>query len=323
MRSWIAAAMRGQKGSAAHQPFDRPLGEGEGMAAPCIRPMPASKETLERLHQSIATMPKPSWVWHEIQAAFAEHASLQGIGRIIAQDTALSAVIIRAANSPAYGLLKPIVDVERAVTHLGSNLVRSVATRHCLDVGGFQRPAFFDQQGLWRHAMAVSALAEIIAKDVPRCHVGEAATLGLLHDLGRMLLNHVLNASEPEPSTERLHQHGFLQWESEVAGCSHIEAGMMLAQAWELPEQLMQAIRHHHDPAFDEAENVPEAVRSEVFAVYLADLLAIHLKFPGGNPCKSLPHASWEYLLPKTTLSGLSDNQKVGKALWRVYATDM
>jgi len=315
--------MNGQKGKATHQPFDLPLDEGEGVAAPCIRPEPANKEALEHLHHSLASMPKPAWVWHEIQAAFAGHASLRDIGRIIAQDTALSAVIIRVANSPAYGLLKPIVDVERAVTHLGSNLVRSVATRHCLDVALFQRPAFFEQQGLWRHAMAVSALAEIIARDVPQCHAGEAATLGLLHDLGRMLLNHVLKTSQSEPSTELLTQRGFLRWESEVAGCSHIEAGVMLAQAWELPEQLIKAIHHHHDPAFDEAENVPEDVRREVFAVYLADLLAIHLKFPGGNPCKTLPHASWEYLLPKTTLSGLSDSQKVGKALWKVYSADM
>jgi len=321
MTSWIGHAKAEE--STPRRVFDLPLDEGDGIAAACIRPEAASKEELDRIHRSLDTMPRPSWVWHEMQTAIAAQASLHEVGKIIAEDTALAAEIIRITNAPAFGLLKPIADVERAVSHLGMNMVRSIATRQCLDGALYQGPAFFEQKALWRHAMAVSALAEIVAAHVPHCDVREAATLGLLHDMGRMLLNHELRASQNEPASVLLRPRGFLQWERNMAGCSHTEAGIMLALAWELPDSLIQGIRHHHDPAFASPEDVPEAVRSLVLAVYLADLLAIHLKFPGGNPCKTLPLEAWSNLLPKTTLQELAGSEAVSKALWRVYAADI
>ncbi|MDQ6966672.1 MAG: HDOD domain-containing protein [Mariprofundaceae bacterium] len=323
MKAWLGNALGGNSGQSAHQPFDLALDEGDGVGAACRMPAPANPATLEQLEKSLGSMPRPSWVWHEMQAAFADHASLHDIGHIIAQDTALAAEIIRVANAPAFGLLKPIIDVDRAVAHLGSNMVRSISTRQCLSAALYNGPAFFDQQMLWRHSMAVSSLAEIIARHTPRCNAAEAATLGLLHDLGRMLLNHVLRASQAQPATALLKPRGFLHWEDTMAGCTHIEAGIMLALAWELPDQLIQGIRHHHDPAFAEPESVPKAVRNEVFAVYLADLLAIHLKFPGGNPCKTLPLPAWAPMLPRTTLHELAASEAVSKALWKVYATDL
>lgn len=323
MQAWIGNAIGGIRDKASHRPFDLPLDEGEGIAAACSLPEPAEKDVLQQLEKSLGSMPRPSWVWHEMQAAFAGRASLHDIGHIIAQDTALAAEILRVANAPAFGLLKPIIDVNRAVTHLGGNMVRSISTRQCLSSALYSAPAFFEQQMLWRHSMAVSALAEIIARHVPGCNAAEAATLGLLHDLGRMLLNHVLRASQAQPATALLRPRGFLHWENTMAGCTHIEAGIMLGMAWELPEQLIRAIRHHHAPAFAEPESVPADVRREVFAVYLADLLAIHLKFPGGNPCKTLPLDAWAGLLPKTSLRELASNEAVSQTLWRVYATDI
>ncbi len=322
MKAWLSKALNGRKNTGAHQPFDLPLAEGAGMPAPCILPEPATDAALESLHGSVASMPKPSWVWHEMQTAFSEHASLRDIGHIIAQDTTLAAEILRVANAPAFGLLKPIVNVERAVAHMGSNMVRSIATRQCLSSSLYNGAAFFDQQQMWWHSMTVSALAEIVARHVPHCNAAEAATLGLLHDMGRMLLNHVLHTSQSRPPTELLRSHGFLHWEATIAGCTHIEAGIMLATAWELPEPLILAIHHHHDPAFSEPEAIPQAIKNEVFAVYLADLMAIHLKFPGGNPCKTLPLASWSPMLPKTTLNRIASSEAVSKALWKVYATD-
>lgn len=322
MKAWVGV-IGGIREETTHQPFDLPLNEGDGIAAACIRPESADQAMLARLEKSLNSMPRPSWVWHEMQAAFAAQASLHDIGHIIAQDTALAAEILRVANAPAFGLLKPIADVERAVAHLGSTMVRSISTRHCMSSALYNGHAFFDQQMLWRHAMAVSALAEIIARHVPRCNAAEASTLGLLHDLGRMLLNHVLRASQAQPATVLLRPRGFLHWEDSMAGITHIEAGIMLATVWELPAQMILAIRHHHDPAFAEPENVPEEVRREVFAVYLADLLSIHLKFPGGNPCKTLPLDAWACLLPKTSLREQAASEAVSKALRKVCATDL
>ncbi len=311
-----------QRETKQHQPFDLDLSDGAGITASACEPPAAADKFIEQLQLQINNMPKPSWVWHELQSAFAAHASMGGIGKIIRQDTALAAEIIHIANAPAFDLLTPIHDVERAVSHLGGNLVRSTATRHCLAGALHRASGFYDQQVLWRHAMAVSALAEQIAPHIPHCNASEAATLGLLHDMGRMLLNHILRASTTAPATALLEPKGYLHWEAMMAGCTHVEAGTLLAVHWDFPDKLVQGIRFHHHLGFAQVESVPEAVRSEVFAVYLADLLAIHLKFPGGNPCKTLPHESFADFLPRTTLQEICSSEAVSKALWRVYATD-
>ena len=306
---------------AGHPVFDLDTGGGHGFAAAMPEPPLAGEAFIAGLQQQIAAMPRPSWVWHDLQDAFAAQASMGEIGKLIRQDTALAAEILRVANAPAFGLLSPIHDVERAVAHLGGNLVRSTVTRHCLSGALHHADGFFAQQELWRHAMAVSALAEIIAAYVPNCDAREAATLGLLHDMGRMLLNHVMPHGVAAPARTLLQPKGFLHWEAMMAGCTHIEAGVLLAVSWSLPEKLVQGIRFHHHPAHSDPDAVPEEVQGEVLAVYLADLLSIHMKFSGGNPCKCLPHPSWAAGL-RGSLEEIAAGEAVSKALWRVYATD-
>jgi len=303
-------------------PFNLDLNSGDGVQTITIEPPAANDSFIAQLQQHIATMPKPSWVWHELQSAFAQQQAMRDIAKIIAQDPTLTAEILRVANAPAFGLLKPITDVTRAVSHLGGNLVRSTSTRHCLN-GALNHPnGFYDQDSMWRHAMAVSAVAELIAAHVPNCNAREAATLGLLHDIGRMLLNQTLKASTMAPSNSMLEPQGNLHWEAMLAGCTHIEAGVLLAINWELPDAIIQGIRFHHHPAYTSVKNVPETVRSEVFSVYIADLIAIQMKFPGGSPCKSMPHPSFASLLPDTSLADICGSEAVSKALWQVYATD-
>jgi len=304
-------------------PFDLDLTLGEGVSVTTQEPRAADEAFISQLQKQIAAMPKPSWVWHALQTAFAQQQSMRKIGQIIAQDTMLTAEILRVANAPAFGMLKSIADVARAVSQMGSNLVRSTATRHCMDGALNHSHGFYNQKELWRHAMAVSALAELVAKHVPNCNPHEAATLGLLHDMGRMLLNQTLKTSTMAPSNSLLEPKGYMHWEAMMAGCTHVEAGVLLAINWELPGTIVQGIRFHHHPAYAPAENVPEAIRNEVFAVYIADLIAIQMKFPGGSPCKSLPHPSYASLLPKTSLQEICNSEAVSKALWQVYATDI
>ncbi|MDX8384102.1 MAG: hypothetical protein R8M45_08470, partial [Ghiorsea sp.] len=70
--------------------------------------------------------------------------------------------------------------------------------------------------------------------------------------------------------------------------------------------------------AFAEAESIPTAVRAEVFAVYLADLLAIRLGFGTGGTGIAMPLASYASMLPKTTLETLLNHEKVIAEMKRI-----
>jgi len=64
---------------------------------------------------------------------------------------------------------------------------------------------------------------------------------------------------------------------------------------------------------------VPDEIRKEVLAVYLADMLAIHLGFSGGNRFLVEPHATYDKMLTKS-LDDIAHDKRVAKELWRVKA---
>jgi len=162
--------------------------------------------------------------------------------------------------------------------------------------------------------MAVSALSTVTARYIPGCDAGIASTLGLLHDIGRIGLNSICQTPfhyPPEPD------EGFLAYEKEHFGCTHVDAGVLLAKHWKLPETLQQGIRFHHQPGLGDIESVPKEIRKEVLAVYLADFLAIHFGFAGGNKLLVEPHPSFAALL-KTCLNKVAHDKAVSKELWRI-----
>ncbi len=319
---WRKLRRRATAGSGKHKPFDLDISKGAGFPAHATRPGAPDESALAQLSAHAETMPRLSPAWHDLQQAFLRGDALKNIAGLINAEPGLAAKVLQVCNSPGIGLRKPINDLPRAIAHLGGNMVRGIAARYYMT--GFQRGynKNHDADALWKHAMAVSALAEIIGRYVPGCNSHEAATLGLFHDVGRMFLNAITNRFVARPSKDELAQHGHLIFEQRGFLVSHVDAGVALTRHWELPEKIQQGIRYHHFPAFAPTDQVPDSIRPETFAVFLADLLAIHLEFPGGNDCKTLPHPSYACLLPRTTLNEIARSKAVSKELWRIYAID-
>jgi putative nucleotidyltransferase with HDIG domain len=110
-------------------------------------------------------------------------------------------------------------------------------------VTGLQR-AGVDARELWRHVVACALLADATARGGVS---GSAAfTAGLLHDLGRLAMAHQMPARYAE--VVRLTQEGLeTPWaEARVLGLDHMEAGVAVAQAWQIPDEVVQAIADHH-----------------------------------------------------------------------------
>ena len=173
----------------------------------------------------------------------------------------------------------------------------------------------YNIQKLWKHGMAVSALAEMIADFIPDCNAEEASTLGLFHDIGKMSLNLFPEFAQPAKLET---SKGHLIYEYERFSCTHIDLGVLLAKHWELPEKIIQGIAYHHHPAYAEADSIPGDIRAEVFAVYLADLLAIHMGFDTGDSGIVLPHESFFCMLQGTTLMEIMHSKKVNDEMKRI-----
>ncbi|MDQ6994712.1 MAG: HDOD domain-containing protein [Mariprofundaceae bacterium] len=281
-------------------------------------PAHGSQGRLSMYRRNITDVAQPPALWKRFQQALSDEASNAVLAKIIKEDPMLAASVLRSANTASILMRTPVNDVGRAMARLGQSMVRNIVAQHAFSgVHKNHQTPEYSTDSLWKHGMAVSAIAEVIAQYIPHCDRDEAATLGLFHDIGRMGLNVI-----PEFSVAanlNLAQ-GHLQYEVDRFACTHIEMGQLLAEHWQLPEKIMQAMAYHHHPAYAELGDIPETIRGEVFAVYLADILAIHFGFTCGDAGIVLPHASFSELLPNISLDELAHDKRIHTELGLIQA---
>ncbi len=177
---------------------------------------------------------------------------------IIRLDPALTLKLLRCANSAAVRGSTAVTTAGDAVMRLGSTQVVALA------VAGFARsfmqsavPEYHLVEGdLWRHSVITALMVEQLA---PHCGVSippEAFTAALLHDIGKMVMARFLGPglaamvgqiSEAEHISTQAAEH-------ELLDADHAELGGIIAQHWQLPESIVQAIICHHTP--ERGENV-------------------------------------------------------------------
>jgi putative nucleotidyltransferase with HDIG domain len=207
-------------------------------------------------------------VMHEAESATSSSTS---IARHLRQDQALSARVLRLANSSYYGLSRQVSEVGEAVVILGTRTVRHL----CLvaasypwltrDLKGYE----LGPAQLWRHSFATAVSAGVIANHSGMADRDVCFTAGLLHNIGKVALSVWLEGKTAmlQVLAERAGM-SFDEVERKALGFDHAQIGEALAEQWNLPEALVQAIRYHHEP---NACPIPNTV---VDVVHLGDYLA-------------------------------------------------
>jgi len=190
--------------------------------------------------------------------------------RFALSDQALAIRVLRIANSPLYGRGGGVASVEAAVKHLGTAAVRRIAiglaaVRPSDKASGLDRPRYLE------HFVASAAACRTLAKRLGGAAPDEAHTAGLLHSLGQAYFAfqdskkyaEVLrrSAAESRPLDEV---------EREILSIDHGRAGALLAERWNLPARLRDAILHHHAKP-EVLQSIPESSRALVEIVAAAN----------------------------------------------------
>ncbi|MCS6774940.1 MAG: HDOD domain-containing protein [Chthonomonadaceae bacterium] len=181
--------------------------------------------------------------------------------RVISRDTALTAKILRTANSPLFGGNGQITSLQRAITLLGMNTLRSI----CIAVA-FQSSLYnrrlnrrFDPVHFWQHSMATGCAARVLACIMQCPRSGEAFLAGLLHDIGKLVLGLYL-PEELDRVYDLMQAKHISQYEAEQIcfdGLTHQDVGRMAAERWNLPSVYVTPIAKHHNPTEDVFEIDP------------------------------------------------------------------
>lgn len=197
------------------------------------------------------------------------NASARSLSQEIAADASLTAKILKIVNSAYYGFYREIVLLNDAVVVLGFEEIKRICLAiSVLGMLGGDSPQDEERLHFWRHCFDTAALAELIARELHRGSQG-AFTAGLLHDIGRA----VLDQKFPElyDAVRRCQTEAgcaAAQAEEALLGVTHAEVGFWLAERWNLPPLLAEAIRFHHQPGAA-TDGAPMAA-----VVHIADVLA-------------------------------------------------
>ena len=176
-------------------------------------------------------------------------ASARDITQAVVTDLALSSRALRIANSAYYGLSRQVSTVGEAVLILGARALRDLAIAAAsapilhLDTSGYGMA----RGALWKHSIGVAVTAQTLAKRVRGVRQAEAFTAGLLHDVGKVVLHqHVAAQMQAILAFAELDSLSFVEAEKFVLGFDHAETGAHVAEKWNLPSELCQAIGGHH-----------------------------------------------------------------------------
>jgi HD-like signal output (HDOD) protein/ActR/RegA family two-component response regulator len=194
------------------------------------------------------------------------------VASVIERDVAMTAKVLQLANSAFFGVGHDVTCVRDAVVYLGIETIKSLT----LTAEAFGKLApegirGFSIDEFQHHAMLV---AQITAGILPNGRgQQEAVTAALLHDIGEL----VLIAEGPrrwellidEAHRRQLPLH---EIERELEGVTHAATGAYLLSLWGLPDCVVEAVAHHHDPG-----SVAGVGFDAVAAVHVADALAHEL----------------------------------------------
>ena len=196
--------------------------------------------------------------------------SASDIGKFISQDPALTARLLKIANSPLYGFPSRIDTVSRSITVIGTRGLRDlILASSTIDAFSKMKSNFIDMDKFWSHSLYTGVLARLIATKCNALHTEPFFVAGLLHDIGKLIIQHKL----PEMAREvhiREDDSDLARYEleDEVIGFNHARVGGELLRSWKLPVNIQDAVEFHHAPSMAKESPLGAAI------IHLADSIS-------------------------------------------------
>lgn len=200
------------------------------------------------------------------------NSTADSIGKFISQDPALTAKLLKVANSPFYGFTTEIGTVSKAVAVLGTRELRNlVLATSVSDIFKDMSNDVITMQNFWEHSIFCGLIARNIAYESKKVKGESVFIAGLLHDIGQLIIMSKLPEQAKEAlllSVEGSGNISVIDAERQVMGFDHAQVGGELIRHWKLPVSLQECVEFHHDPS-----NAKEAPL-EVAVVHMANIIA-------------------------------------------------
>lgn len=199
---------------------------------------------MQKIFDRVLDMPSISKVVQELIQSFNDpRANVDDITKKIRMDQALSAKVLRLANSARYGAGRKVASIDSAVVMLGFDALKTLVVASGVSAA-FRKVPHLDMKEYWRETFLVANVSKYIAKHAKLD--GETAfTCGLMHSVGEVLL--YMADGDAMLEIDALSKEGANRIHLEVKrlGVDYAQVGEELAKRWKFPDQITHAVGQH------------------------------------------------------------------------------
>jgi len=268
------------------------FGKGKGTKALTASPLaPNLQSTILQSvgFRSIPSMPAAAQKAFELSSD--PNAEARDYIEVIESDEALSARVLKIANSVFFDRGRPSKTVEEAVVVIGMNELSSLLNATTLSEIFPSRHPLRGQ--LWSHDIAVAIVARALAMKFSPQQADLSFMGGLMHDIGKLILIQRITDDYEKVMQLVLAGKSFPEAESEVFPFDHTEVGQLIAEKWNFSSDLINIIRNHHQ-SFSRIKE--HGNRTPLMFVTAADVITHALGFGQPRPLSRLRKSSEEKL---------------------------
>ncbi len=213
----------------------------------------------------------PAIAVHILNAVQNKESSLLDLEKIISTDPALTGKMLRLANSAFYSLPQKVTNISRALSILGTNIIKNIALSFVIanDLRG-DNSSSFDYNYFWKRSVTTAVAAELITNILQKKNE-DIFVASLLQDIGMLTLFMTKGQEYATTLKDTLLEgdDSLLAAEQNQYMFDHQQLGYTLLANWELPPAIIVPIRYHHAP-----EYAPEEYSETATILYLSQLLS-------------------------------------------------
>jgi putative nucleotidyltransferase with HDIG domain len=209
-------------------------------------------------------------------------SSMEELASVITHDAITTANLLRAANSAYFVRAKPFESVQQAVVFLGMDEVVDlvIISSSAANLNQSQEGYGLKAGDLWRNGVSSALICRELSRKMELSNPHLIFTGALLKDIGKVILDQYVGARAKEIyALVEKEKHSFEEAEKKVIGIDHAELGAMAAAVWRFSPEMIEIIKHHHQPC-DAKKAWKEAA-----VVHLSDILCMMMGIgtgPGG-----------------------------------------
>lgn len=209
---------------------------------------------VQKIVESVASLrPMPSNVARILSEVEKYDVTMDDLVGLIGLDQALTALVLQMSNSVSLGYSRTCSTLREAIMLIGLGRLKTIlltssatSMMNC-GLSGYHLGA----GDLWHHSLVTGVASEWLAQALRYPNPEEAYVSGLLHDIGKLILDQFVLSDYHTVFAHVQKYHAPLwQVEEKLIGIDHATVGGLIAEHWNFPVVLVDAIRFHHVPCF-------------------------------------------------------------------------